>query len=89
MKLNKHGIKMVNVREISGATVNDPKGYSQISYDLETGELFEVWHPGNSDQEWSEYHDENVIHICNTRRHMTMQEIADAVYRELAILERA
>ena len=29
---------------------------------------------------WTEYHDGNVIKICNTSRHMTMQEISDAIY---------
>ena len=79
MKINKHGIKMTNLRAISGATVNNANGYSQISYDRSTGELLEAWHIGNSLTSWTEYHDPDVIHVCNTRRHMTMQELADAV----------
>ena len=83
-KVNKQGIKMKNLKAVSGATVNNPIGYSQISYDRATGELLEAWHFGNSMTSWSEYHDPDVIHVCNTRRHMTMQELADAVRDALA-----
>lgn len=79
MKINKHGIKMTNLRAISGATVNNPNGYSQISYDLSTGELLEAWHVGDYLTSWTQYRELSVIHVCNTRRHMTMQQLADAV----------
>ena len=84
MKINRHGIKMTNLRAISGATVNNPKGYSQISYDSSTGELMESWHVGSYMTSWTEYDDPDVIHVCNTSRHMTMQELADAVRDALA-----
>lgn len=84
MTVNKHGIKMVNLREISGETVNNNQGYSQISYDTATGELLETWHVGSSDCSWTVYHDPSIIHVCNTRRHMTMQQLADAVRDALA-----
>lgn len=79
MTVNKYNIKMINLRKISGETVNNPIGYSQISYDKSTGELLESWHAGDPLTSWTEYHDPNVIPICNTRRHMTMQQLADAV----------
>lgn len=82
--VDKHGIKMVNLREISGETVNNNQGYSQISYDTATGELLETWHVGSSDCSWTVYHDPSIIHVCNTRRHMTMQQLADAVRDALA-----
>lgn len=84
MKINRHGIKMTNLRAISGATVNNPAGFSQISYDISTGELLEAWHIGSYMNSWTEYNDPDVIHVCNTRRHMTMQELADAVRDALA-----
>ena len=84
MKINRHGIKMTNLRAISGATVNNPAGFSQISYDISTGELIESWHIGSYMTSWTEYNDPDVIHVCNTRRHMTMQELADAVRDALA-----
>lgn len=79
MKVNKHGIKMTNLRAISGATVNNPNGYSQISYDLATGELLEAWHAGDYMTSWTQYREPSVILVCKTRRHMTMQQLADAV----------
>ena len=87
MAINKHGIKMVNLRKISGETVNNPAGYSQISYDRATGELLEAWHPGTWATSWTEYHDPDVIHVCNTSRHMTMQELADAVRDALNMVD--
>lgn len=79
MKVNKYGINMLNLRKVSGQTVDNPIGYSQISYDTATGELLESWHPGDPLTSWTEYHDQDAIHICNTRKHLTMQQIADAV----------
>ena len=79
MKVNKYGIKMANLKEISGRTVNNPAGFSQIDYDRISGELFETWHSGSDMTDLTEYNDPYIIHICNTTRHMTMQQIADAV----------
>lgn len=83
MKVNKYGIKMLNLRKVSGETANNPIGYSQISYDRATGELLEDWHTGSPLTSWTEYHDPDVIHICSTSKHMTMQQLADAVRDKL------
>ena len=88
MKINTHGYKLVNLRKVSGETVNNSLGYSQISYDVTTGELFESWHVGSPLTSWSEYHDPNVITVANTRKHMTMQQIADAVRDAMVQRER-
>lgn len=88
MKINKYGIKMTNLKKISGETVNNPYGYSQISYDRSTGELLEAWHAGNNMTSWTEYHDPSIIHICDTSRHMTMQQLADAVRDKLDEIKR-
>ena len=90
MKVNTYGIKMINLEEISKATVNNRYGFSQIDYDRSTGELLESWHAGNPDSNWTEYHDPNVIRVCCTRRHMSMQRLADSVrdaLDELAMAE--
>ena len=79
MKINTYGYRLVNLRKVSGETVNNPLGYSQISYDTKTGELFENWHHGTSQTSWSQYRDPDVITVANTSKHMTMQQIADAV----------
>lgn len=83
MKVNTYGHKLVNLRSVSGATVNNPLGYSQISYDTATGELFENWHSGTPETSWTHYHDSTIITVANTSKHMTMQQIADAVHARL------
>lgn len=88
MTINKHGIKMTNLKDISRRTVNNAAGYSQISYDRSTGELLETWHAGSNMTSWTEYHDPSIIHVCDTSRHMTMQQLADAVRDKLDELER-
>lgn len=87
MKLNKHGIKMTNLKKISGETFNSQNGYTQISYDRSTGELIACWHYGTSQTSWSEYRDPDIIHICDTESHMTMQELANAVWDRLSEIE--
>lgn len=82
-KINKHGLKIRNLKKVSGETSKDSVGYTQISYDMATGELFADWHYGSSSNSWTEYHDADVITVCNTRRHMTMQDIADEVSRKV------
>ena len=83
--LNTHGIKIRNLRKVSGETCTCyGSSYSQISYNRATGELLEDWHYNGLLESWTEYNDPDVIHICNTRRHMTMQQLADAVLDRLA-----
>lgn len=80
MKTDKHGYKINNFRRVSGATVDNLLGSSQISYNMATGELFADWHPGSPGNNRTIYSDPSVITIAFTNKHMTMQEIADAVY---------
>lgn len=82
-KVNKHGLKMVGLRNASAATCKWA-GYTQVSYDIETGEIFINDHSGNPETSWSEYHDQNVITILNARRHYTMQEIADTIFQKVS-----
>lgn len=83
MKVNTHGIKIRNLKKVSGETIDNSAGYSQISYDTATGELLECWHAGTPMTSWSVYHDPSVITIVNTSVHMTMQQLADAVWARL------
>ena len=83
-KLTTHGLIMRGIRKASGETVDwDPRsgGYTQISYDMATGDIMTNDHIGES---WSKYHDPDVITICHTRQHMTMQEIADAIAQKVS-----
>ena len=86
--LNKYGLKMSGLKKASAETVNwrvGSGGHTQISYDRATGEILTNDHIGQS---WTEYHDPDVITVCYTNRHMTMQEIADAIRDMMAFLEQ-
>lgn len=74
--VNTHGLKIKGLRAASGATINwKHGGHTQVNYDTETGEM--LTHDHESDYSWSAYHSSSVILVCNTKRHMTMQELAD------------
>ncbi len=83
MKVNTHGLKMVGLKEAAGETKElkgffDP-GYVQISYDTESGEVLSDYHYNLGHNDWTRYHDPNVINIGNFCEPTTMQEIADAI----------
>lgn len=82
-KVNYHGLTIKGLRKASGSAVNwAPRsgGYDEIFYDLSTGDVWTVAQVSLGCNSWTEYRDGNVIKICNTSRHMTMQEISDAIY---------
>lgn len=82
-KVNYHGLKIQGIRKASGSTGNwAPRscGYDEIFYDLSTGDVWTIPQVSLGCNSWTEYHDKNIIKICNTFQHMTMQEISDAIY---------
>lgn len=82
-RVNYHGLKIQGIRKASGSTGNwAPRscGYDEIFYDLSTGDVWTIPQVSLGCNSWTEYHDKNIIKICNTFRHMTMQEISDAIY---------
>lgn len=85
--VNTYGIKVKGIRKASGNTVNwAPRsgGYTEIFYDRGNGEVWTVDQISLGQNSWTDYHDPAVIKICNTSRHMTMQEIADSIMERLA-----
>lgn len=74
--VNKHNLKMTGLKKASGNTWNSDNFHTQISYNMETGEVLTSNHIGNN---WTQYHDKNIIDICHTYTHLTMQEIADRI----------
>lgn len=81
-KLNYHGLKITGLRAASGSTCKWA-GYDEVFYDTCTGE---VWVVSHADCGWSTtYRDRDVIRVCGASRHMTMQEIADAVYKAVEL----
>lgn len=83
-KVNKHGMKMVGLKKASGETQNYgyySGMYVEIFYDKADGEVWGVFQYSLGQNSWTEYHDSSIVKICNTSSHMTMQEIADAIYQ--------
>lgn len=79
MKLEKYGIKMQGLKMAAGETkgLDGWNGYVQISYDRADGEVIAAYHADVND--WTRYHSNSIISVCNAREPMTMQSIADAV----------
>lgn len=91
MKLKKHGLKMNGLKAASGETQNYwyySGCYVQISYDTRGGQVLTSFHCSLGQNSWTEYPSGKIVHICNTSRHMTMQEIADKIAQEVAWLAR-
>ena len=81
-KVDTHGLKMTGLRKACHETVDwDARsgGFTQISYNRDTGEIYTDDHIGFM-QSWTEYHDTAVVVVAHSPWHMTMQQIADAVY---------
>lgn len=80
--INKHGMKIIGIRKASGETEDygDFSGkYVEIFYDTSSGEVWTKFQYSLGGNSWTEYHDPYVIKICDTARHMKMQEIADKI----------
>lgn len=79
MKLEKYGIKMQGLKMAAKETkwLDGWNGYVQISYDQADGEVMAEYHVDVND--WTRYHSNSIISVCNAREPMTMQGIADAV----------
>lgn len=81
--INKHGLTIKGLRKASGDTGVCPgSSYSQIFYDLADGQVWERYNYTSNN--WTTYHSNTIIAVCSTRKHMTMQEIADAVAEAVA-----
>lgn len=83
MAINTHGLKMTGIRSASGDTCNygtySPE-YVEIFYDLNNGRIWSKYQYSLGHNSWTEYDDPAIIKICNASNHMTMQQIADAIY---------
>ena len=85
-KVNTYGLSIKGLKKASGCT-EDYGSYSgryvEIFFDRSTGEVWGNFQCSLGQNTWTEYHDPAVLKICNTSRHMTMQEIADEIHRVL------
>lgn len=89
-KIDKHGLKIVGLRKASGNTENysiRSGNYDEIFYDRSTGEVWTIFQSCYGHNTWTVYHDRDIIKICETEQHLTMQEIADIIYKKLQEIE--
>lgn len=77
MKVDKHELKIKGLKATSGYMTPITEGYYEVWYDCKCGEVWANWHYNRN--EWSEYHDPNVVRVARSDTHMTMQEIEDAI----------
>ena len=82
MKTNTHGLIMTGLKKASGETKNygaySPT-YAEVFYDKSTGEIWTRYHYSLGQNSWTQYDDPNVIRVCTTSKHLTMQAIADMI----------
>ena len=83
MKVNTYGLKMKGLKKASGETCTCRQGYVQISYDRSDGEVIATYHADTNT--WNEFRSADILTVCGTDLHMTMQEIADVIAREVSI----
>lgn len=82
--LNTHNLVIKGIKKASGATTNwwlCSGGYTEIFYDTETGEVWTVDQVSLGHNSYTVYDNPAIIKVTETEVKMTMQEIADAVYR--------
>lgn len=90
MKINKHGLKMTGLKEAAGNTggwTRGSGGYTEIFYDRLTGEIWTIQQCSRGHNSWTQYADADVMKICETEEHLTMQEIADRIAEMLNDIE--
>lgn len=81
--IDKHGLKINGLKSTSGKTLNYgyySGHYVEIFYDKSNGDVWGIEQYCLGQNTWTVYHNKDVIKICNASVHMTMQEIADAIY---------
>ena len=87
MRINTNGLTIKGLRAACGQTYNwTPRsgGYTEVFYDMTTGEIWTVDQVSIGMNTWTQYDDPDVIKVCNTTTHKTMQQLADLVYQAVS-----
>lgn len=85
-KINTHGLKMVGLKTTAGSTgtyATCSGLYDEIFYNRKTGEVWNVSQCSLGYFKETKYADQDIIKICNSTDRMTMQEIADEIFRKV------
>ena len=92
MAINTYGIKMKGLKKASGCTENYGPysgSYVELFYDKNSGDIWGTFQHSLGQNSWTVYPDPDIIKICNTSSHMTMQQIADCIRDRLQERENA
>lgn len=82
--INTHGLTIKGLRAACGHTADWPcgsGGQTDVYYDRSTGEIWTTDHVGNT---YTQYDDTDVVLVCSTDTHKTMQQLADLVYEAVS-----
>ena len=86
MAINNHGLRINGLKKASGCTENYGPysgSYVEIFYCKTSGDVLVNYQYSLGHNSWTVYDDPDIVKICNTSRHMTMQQIADAIHDRL------
>lgn len=79
-KVNTHGLVIKGLRAACQSTLDWRHGYhTQLCYNVKSGEVFGLYQTEGSYRPYEA--EEGIITVARATEHMTMQEIADAVYK--------
>ena len=56
--------------------------YSELVLDCSTGEIWTITHYSLGMNEWTEYHDKNIIRVCMTTHHLKTDKIKELAEKE-------
>lgn len=88
-KINTHNLTMTGLRKAAsdtkGLTGPYNSDYIQISYDTNGGTVLTNYHCSLGHNSWTQYHDRDIIAVCDANGPMTMQQIADAIADAVAM----
>lgn len=85
-KVNTHGLKINGLEAASSETRSYPDGkfYTELFYNLSTGEVFANHHRSLGRLTKAVFDDPAIIKVRCCWRHLSMQEIADAIYQAVS-----
>lgn len=84
----KYVMKTYQLRKVAKDTINwDSRSntFQEIFWDTKTGEMWTVTQSGNS---WTEYHNENIILVDKTSRHLSAEKIKKLALQQIEWLEK-
>lgn len=82
MAVDKHGLKINGLKAASGDTQNYYGGFvNQVYYNMKTGGVIVRFRFHTSS--YIDYGNADIIFVCKSDHHLTMQEIANAIWRRV------